>query len=68
MDFSMIKTDIQLVKLTAGEGMTLTDGENLGKQVYLGKNDSLENWREITDEEAQKFREKKANELLSVNS
>lgn len=68
MDFSMIKTDIQLIKLTALEGMTLTDGQSLGKQVYLGINDSIENWYEITDSEAQAIRERQANELLSVIS
>lgn len=64
----MIKTDIQLIKLTALEGMTLTDGQSLGKQVYLGINDSIENWYEITDSEAQAIRERQANELLSVIS
>ena len=68
MDFGMIKTDIQLIKLTALEGMTLTDGQSLGKQVYLGINDSIENWYEITDSEAQAIRERQANELLSVIS
>lgn len=48
----MIETTIEIRKLTAAEGMTLTNGEVFGKEVYLGKNDSAENWREITDAEA----------------
>ena len=33
-------TTIELRKLTASEGMTLTNGEAYGKEVYLGVNDS----------------------------
>lgn len=44
-------TMIELRKLTASEGMTLTNGETYGKEVYLGVNDSPKNWREITDSE-----------------
>lgn len=39
--------------LKADENMTLTNGEAFGKVVYLGKNDSADNWHEITDEEAE---------------
>ncbi len=49
----MITSTIELVKLTAAEGMTLTNGEVFGKEVYLGKNDTAENWYEITDAEAE---------------
>jgi hypothetical protein len=45
-------TTIELRKLTASEGMTLTNGETYGEEVYLGVNDSPDNWREITQEEA----------------
>lgn len=48
----MTTSTIKLVKLTAAEGMTLTNGEAFGKEVYLGNKDSKENWREITDGEA----------------
>ena len=44
---------IELTKLIATEGMTLTNGEVFGKEVYLGKNDKVENWYEITDAEAE---------------
>lgn len=53
----MTKTTIELIKLTADEGMTLTNGEVFGKTVYLGCNDSPDNWHEITDEEAAKLQE-----------
>ena len=45
----MITETIELIKLVASEGMTLTNGEAYGKEVYLGKNDKAENWYEITD-------------------
>jgi hypothetical protein len=44
-------TKIELRKLTASSGMVLTNGESYGKEIYLGKNDAPENWREITEEE-----------------
>jgi hypothetical protein len=46
---------IELRKMTASEGMMLTNGEAYSEEVYLGKNDSAENWHEITDEEYQKI-------------
>lgn len=51
----MIETKIELRKLTAAEGMTLTNGEAYGKEIYLGKNDSPDNWQEITDKEAERL-------------
>lgn len=53
----MIETKIELRKLTAAEGMTLTNGTEFGKEIYLGINDSAENWCEITDEEATKLQD-----------
>ena len=47
---------IELIKLTASEGMTLTNGSAMGKEVFLGRNDSADNWYEITDAEAAKCR------------
>ena len=51
MDIGMIESTITIRKLTATEGMTLTNGEAYGKEIYMGKNDSPENWHEITDAE-----------------
>ena len=51
----MIITDVTLRKLSPSEGMKLTNGEVLADgEVYLGKNDSPDNWYEITEEEYQK--------------
>lgn len=40
------------VKLTASEGMLLTNGEVYGQVVYLGSGDSPDNWQEITRQQA----------------
>lgn len=37
--------------LKADEGKILTNGETFGTIVYLGTNDSVENWQEKTQEE-----------------
>ena len=42
---------MERIKLTASDGMWLTDGETYGKMVYLGIDDKPENWYEITQEE-----------------
>ena len=44
---------IELHKLIAEDGMILYNGDAFGKEVYLGKYDSHENWQEITDAEAE---------------
>ena len=41
--------------IKADEGMVLTDGNAFGTTVYLGKYDSIDNWREITEEEAERL-------------
>ena len=51
----MTQSTIKITKLTASEGMVLTNGETSGKEIYLGKNDRAENWHEITDAEAEKL-------------
>ena len=43
---------IQLIALEADEGYVLTNGETWSRKVYLGVNDSPENWREVPEEEA----------------
>ena len=47
----MEKTTIELTKVTAAEGMWLTNGETYSKEIYLGCNDSIDNWHEITNKE-----------------
>ena len=45
---------MERTKLTASDGMWLTNGAACGKIVYLGVNDAPENWFEITEEEYQR--------------
>ena len=50
----MIIENITLRCIKADEGKALTNGEvysSVGGKVYLGVNDSVENWHEITEEE-----------------
>ena len=42
-----------LTKLIASDGMMLTNCETFGKEVFLGTGDSVDNWHEITEAEAQ---------------
>ena len=46
-----ITENIQLIKLTAADGMVLTDGTSYGKEVYLGINDTADRWTEIPESE-----------------
>lgn len=41
--------------IQADEGMQLTNGTAFGSIVTLGKNDSIDNWYEITEEEAERL-------------
>ena len=47
----MIETTIMLRRLSSSVGHVLTNGEVYGKEIYLGINDKVENWHEITDAE-----------------
>ena len=55
MDIGIMEiSSIEIKIITAAEGHVLTNGEtysSVGGSVYLGKNDTAENWREITEEE-----------------
>lgn len=52
MDGSNMKTQpIQVIVLEADEGMVLTNGNIYSRMVYLGIQDSPENWREIPESE-----------------
>lgn len=49
---------IELRELKADAGMVLTNGSaysDIGGSVFLGANDSPENWHEITEEEYNKI-------------
>lgn len=47
----MKKETITRIKLTASEGMVLTDGENYGKEVFLAVDADQSLWCEIAQEE-----------------
>lgn len=49
----MIPIDEKTYK--ADVGMKLTNGETFVDIIYLGKNDSIDNWHEITEEEAERL-------------
>lgn len=57
-------TTIELRKMTASEGMILTNGEAYGKEIYLGVNDTPDNWREITDAEYEEILRKQEEEII----
>ena len=60
-------TTIELRKLTASVGMTLTNGETYGKEIYLGVNDAPENWHEIPDSEAEELQKATISEDEEIN-
>lgn len=51
---------VEIMMIAAAEGHTLInkDGRTMGKKVYLSASDSVENWSEITDAEAEEIRER----------
>lgn len=51
----MTQDTVIINKITADEGMILTNGETFSKEVFLGKNDKAENWYEITEAEYAKI-------------
>ena len=58
---------MELKVLTAGAGKVLTNGSAFGKSITLGKNDSPDNWREITEEEAAALQAEELPEELDEN-
>jgi predicted RNA-binding protein len=60
MDFGMTETIINLRQLKATPGMVLTNGEVYNEDViYLGINEDINTWYEITYEEYQEIEAKK---------
>lgn len=53
-------TFIDETTIKADNGMMLTNGTAFGSIVYLGKNDSIDNWHEITEEEAESLQNEEA--------
>lgn len=59
----MITETITRIKLTASEGMMLTDGENYGKEVFLAVGADQSKWHEITQAEYDEILAKESKEL-----
>ena len=60
---------VELRIITASENMVLTNGEvfsEVGGDVYLGCNDSPDNWYEITAEEAEELQKEQEGEIEDV--
>lgn len=55
---------IELKKITAAKGKVLTNGEAYSTEIYLGVNDTIENWHEITEEEYANILAEEEKELL----
>ena len=57
---------ITRVKLTASDGMWLTNGETYGKEIFLSQTDNPYNYREITEAEYEAImaEQEKANEPI----
>ncbi len=53
----MTTTETKLIRLEPAEGMYLCKDDIVSQCVYLGINDSPDNWREITKEEAEAIEE-----------
>lgn len=62
----MTTETITRIKLTASEGMVLTDGENYGKEVFLAEDADSSKWREITQEEYDEILAKESEELETM--
>jgi hypothetical protein len=61
-------TFIDETTIKADNGMTLTNGTAFGSMVYLGKNDSIENWHEITESEAEKLQNTETTETEATEA
>ena len=46
---------MELTRISASDGMILTNGIAYGKSITLGKNDDISNWYEITEAEYEKI-------------
>lgn len=49
--------------LTARKGYVYTNGETHSTVIRLGINDSVDNWHEITEEEAERLHNEKVQEV-----
>lgn len=50
------KVEITVIEASEGHTLLNIDGQTMGKVVYLSANDTPENWKEITDAQADEIR------------
>ena len=63
-NMKLTTTENGIKKLVPENGMFLTNGETIAEgEVWLGKLDSPDNWREITPEEKAAIEKKREEEL-----
>lgn len=55
--------NIEIIEPNSNENW-LTNGETFSKKVYLGKNDSPDNWTEISNEEKEQRESELENEII----
>lgn len=63
----MITETITRIKLTASEGMMLTDGEHYGKEVFLAENADAGAWYEITEAEYEEIIKQESEEYENIH-
>ena len=51
----MKQETITRIKLTANEGMVLTNGTDYGREIFLADSETADNWHEITEKEYSKI-------------
>lgn len=51
--------------LTADEGKVLTNGSTYSKQVWLGINDSVNNWQEVDEADAEEVEDTEALNIIT---
>lgn len=51
--------------LTADEGKVLTNGSTYSKQVWLGINDSVNNWWEVDETDAEEVEDTEALQIIT---
>jgi hypothetical protein len=57
---------MELERISANEGMILTNGNTYGKSITLGNNDNKDNWYEITEEEYTAILQEEQNHLNKI--
>lgn len=56
------KVEITVIEASEDHTLLNMDGQTMGKVVYLSANDTPENWKEITDAQADEIRARLAAE------